>query len=157
VTGPAVQRFDWEWQGCPVQAAYEAMGAGSPVLLLPAFSTVSSREEMRPLADRLAAAGLGCMLLDWPGFGSSDRGRFDYGPALYRRFLADFAEAVLAQGTAVVAAGHAAGYALGLGHDCPELWRRMVLAAPTWRGRCRPPWDRVPAPTPPRGRWCVPR
>ena len=129
----AARRFDWRWQGRPVQAAYENVGGGRPVLLLPAFSTVCSREEMRPLADRLAAAGFGCTLLDWPGFGSSDRGRLDYGPALFRSFLADFAAAVLTPGTAAVAAGHAAGYALALGHAQPGLWRRLVLAAPTWR------------------------
>ena len=43
--------------------------AGRAVLLLPAFSTVSSREEMRPLAEHLAARGCSCMLGDWPGFG----------------------------------------------------------------------------------------
>lgn len=129
-----VQHFDWSWQGRPVRVAHEATGAGAPVLLLPAFSTVCSREEMRPLADRLVATGFSCTLVDWPGFGSSDRDRLDYGAALFRAFLADFSTAVLASGTAVIAAGHAAGYALALGHDRPELWRRLVLAAPTWRG-----------------------
>lgn len=129
-----VRHFCWSWRGRPVRVAHEAVGAGAPVLLLPAFSTVCSREEMRPLADRLAAAGFGCTLLDWPGFGSSDRGRLGYGPALFRSFLEDFAAAVLTPGTAVVAAGHAAGYALALGHARPGLWRRLVLAAPTWRG-----------------------
>lgn len=128
------QRFAWSLQGRPVKAAYEALGSGAPALLLPAFSTVSSREEMRPLADRLATAGFGCVLLDWPGFGSSTRGRLDYGPALYRAFLADFAAVVLAPGAAVIAAGHAAGYALALAHARPRLCRRVVLLAPTWRG-----------------------
>ncbi len=132
--GSAVQRFAWAWQGRPVEAAYEAVGDGPPVLLLPAFSTVSSREEMRPLADRLAASGLGCTLLDWPGFGSSTRGRLGYGPAFYRQFLAAFVDAKLPMGAGVVAAGHAAGYALMLGHARPGCWRRMVLLAPTWRG-----------------------
>lgn len=61
------------------------MGSGRPVCLLPAFSTVSSREEMRPLARHLAAAGFACTLLDWPGFGESTRGNLPYGPALYRK------------------------------------------------------------------------
>jgi pimeloyl-ACP methyl ester carboxylesterase len=124
----------WRWQGRTIRVAYETIGAGAPVLLLPAFSTVCSREEMRPLAERLAAAGFGCMLVDWPGFGASDRRRLDYGPALFQAFLADFADAVLAPGTAVVAAGHAAGYALMLGQARPGLLRRVVLLAPTWRG-----------------------
>ena len=129
-----VRRFSWAWQGRSVEAAYEVLGTGTPVLLLPAFSTVSSREEMRPLASRLAAAGLACTLVDWPGFGASTRGRLGYGPALYERFLADFCASAMPAGTAVVAAGHASGYALALGRRQPGLWRRMVLLAPTWRG-----------------------
>ncbi len=127
------QQFSWNWQGRPIQAIYDVIGTGAPVLLLPAFSTVSTREEMRPLATRLAARGFACMLLDWPGFGASTRGRLGYSPALYHQFLADFAAAFLPAG-AVVAAGHAAAYALALGHARPGVWRRAVLLAPTWRG-----------------------
>jgi pimeloyl-ACP methyl ester carboxylesterase len=104
------------------------------VLLLPAFSTVSSREEMRPLASRLAALGFACTLTDWPGFGSSTRGRLDYDPALYHRFLVDLVAATMPRGTSVIAAGHASSYALALGHARSGLWRRLVLLAPTWRG-----------------------
>jgi pimeloyl-ACP methyl ester carboxylesterase len=104
------------------------------VLLLPAFSTVSSREEMRPLAERLAAQGCCCMLVDWPGFGDSTRGRLGYEPRLYHHFLADFATAVVPKESAVVAAGHAACYALALARDRPGAWSHAVLLAPTWRG-----------------------
>jgi pimeloyl-ACP methyl ester carboxylesterase len=129
-----MQRFSWNWQGRPVEAVYETLGRGPPVLLLPAFSTVSSREEMRPLASRVAASGFACTLIDWPGFGSSTRGRLDDGPALYHRFLADFVAATMPDGASVIAAGHASGYALALGHARSGLWRRLVLLAPTWRG-----------------------
>ncbi len=134
LTVRSVQRFSWTWRDRLVEAVYEVLGSGMPVLLLPAFSTVSSREEMRPLASRLAASGLACTVLDWPGFGSSTRGRLDYGPALYRRFLADFVAATMPAGGAVIAAGHASSYALALGHERPGLWKHVVLPAPTWRG-----------------------
>jgi pimeloyl-ACP methyl ester carboxylesterase len=104
------------------------------VLLLPAFSTVSSREEMRPLAEHLAARGCGCLLVDWPGFGGSTRGRLGYGPPLYQDFLADLATTIVPKGAAVVAAGHAACYALVLAQDRPGVWSHAVLLAPTWRG-----------------------
>jgi pimeloyl-ACP methyl ester carboxylesterase len=104
------------------------------VLLLPAFSTVSSREEMRPLAERLAAQGCCCVLVDWPGFGDSTRGRLGYGPRLYHRFLADFAAAVMPRGAVIIAAGHAACYALVLARDRRGVWSHAVLLAPTWRG-----------------------
>jgi pimeloyl-ACP methyl ester carboxylesterase len=126
--------FHWEWRGRPINVAYETLGQGRPVLLLPAFSTVSSREEMRPLAERLAAQGCSYMLVDWPGFGESTRGRQGYGPELYRHFLADFVAAVVPSGAAVVAAGHAACYALALARDRPGVWSHAVLLAPTWRG-----------------------
>jgi pimeloyl-ACP methyl ester carboxylesterase len=104
------------------------------VLRLPAFSTVSSREEMRPLAEHLAARGCVCLLVDWPGFGGSTRGRLGYGPPLYQDFLADLATTIVPKGAAVVAAGHAACYALVLAQDRPGVWSHAVLLAPTWRG-----------------------
>ncbi len=126
--------FHWEWRGRSINVGYETLGTGRPVLLLPAFSTVSSREEMRPLAEHLAGGGCSCLLVDWPGFGSSMRRRLGYGPRLYHHFLADFATAVVPKGAAVVAAGHAACYALVLAHDQPGVWSHAVLLAPTWRG-----------------------
>jgi pimeloyl-ACP methyl ester carboxylesterase len=129
-----MQSFRWAWRDRPIEAAYEVLGSGTPVLLLPAFSTVSSREEMRPLASGLALSGFACTLVDWPGFGSSTRGRLDYGPDCYLHFLGDFAAATMPIGAAVIAAGHASGYALRLGHERPGVWRRIALLAPTWRG-----------------------
>jgi pimeloyl-ACP methyl ester carboxylesterase len=78
--------FPWEWQGRPIKVAYETLGTGRTVLLLLAFSTVSSREEMRPLAECLANQGCSCVLVDWPGFGESTRGRLDYGSRLFISF-----------------------------------------------------------------------
>jgi pimeloyl-ACP methyl ester carboxylesterase len=129
------RNFLWEWQERPIKVAYETLGLGPrAVLLLPAFSTVSSREEMRPLAECLANKGCSCVLVDWPGFGESTRGRFDYVPRLYHKFLADFAAALVPRAPAVVAAGRAASYALVLARDRPGVWSHAVLLAPTWRG-----------------------
>jgi alpha-beta hydrolase superfamily lysophospholipase len=50
---------------------------------------------MRPLASELALSGFACTLVDWPGFGSSTRGRLDYGPDCYLHFLGDFAAATM--------------------------------------------------------------
>ena len=129
-----MQSFRWAWRSRRIEVVYEVLGSGAPVLLLPAFSTVSSREEMRPLASELALSGFACTLVDWPGFGSSTRGRLDYGPGCYLHFLGDFAAATMPIGAAVIAAGHASGYALRLGHERPGVWRRITLLAPTWRG-----------------------
>lgn len=126
--------FAWNWSGRAVAVAHEEVGAGpAPLLCLPAFSTISTRDELRPLALRLAGRGFRCTLLDWPGFGGSDRPRLDYGPALFRAFLSDFA-AGFGPGLCVLACGHAAGYALDLARGRPGLVSALALVAPTWRG-----------------------
>ncbi|MEG4584509.1 alpha/beta hydrolase [Microcoleus sp. MOSTC5] len=129
----AVQEYLWNWKETQIKVIYETRGQGNPVLLLPAFSTVSTREEMRPLAELLAPK-FQVVSLDWPGFGESDRPRTDYQPQLYHQFLKDFVEAIFNSPVAVVAAGHAAGYAMQLAQSKPNVWSKIVLAAPTWRG-----------------------
>ena len=64
--------FDWRWAGKSIPVAYDVRGEGPTVLLLPAFSTVSTREEMAPLAARLAD-GFRTIATDWPGFGRPAR------------------------------------------------------------------------------------
>ncbi len=120
--------YTWQWQDQIINIATETLGSGPPVLLLPAFSTVSTRSELDTLAQALAPH-FQVTLLDWPGFGDSDRPPLDYQPALYRAFLQAFVHDTFTEGVAVVAAGHAAGYALAL-----QSWSRIVLIAPTWRG-----------------------
>jgi pimeloyl-ACP methyl ester carboxylesterase len=112
--------------------AYETVGEGESVLLLPAFSTVSNRAELQDLAGDLAPH-FQVMALDWPGFGESDRPPLDYGPALYTQFLQDFVAATFETPIAIVAAGHAADYALNLANQTAHC-RKLVLVAPTWRG-----------------------
>jgi pimeloyl-ACP methyl ester carboxylesterase len=131
--GGAVQKYLWNWEGQPLTAIYETLGAGIPVLLLPAFSTVSTRGEMRGIAERLSSQ-YQVVALDWPGFGQSERPPIDYRPALYHQFLQDFVRDILASPTAVVAAGHAAGYAMQLAQTMPQACSKIVLVAPTWRG-----------------------
>lgn len=130
--GGMAQTFHWQCQGHPLKVAYETVGKGDPVLLLPAFSTVSNRAELKDLAVDLAPH-FQVTVLDWPGFGESDRPPLNYGPALYTQFLQDFVAATFETSIAIVAAGHAAGYALNLAHQT-ATFRQLVLIAPTWRG-----------------------
>ncbi len=126
--------FEWSWGGRPVRVGYDVHGAGdTTVLLLPAFSTVSTREEMRGLADRLAP-DMRTIAPDWPGFGLGRHTSLDHRPELHHAFLRAFVEQVVAGPAAVIAAGHGAGYALALGRACPGTWTRIALVAPTWRG-----------------------
>ncbi|MGP1387207.1 MAG: alpha/beta fold hydrolase [Thainema sp.] len=131
--GGSVETFSWQWQGQNLTITYEVLGSGNPVLLLPAFSTVSTRAELKALAQQLAAQ-FQVVALDWPGFGESDRLPLNYGPALYNQFLQDFVSVRFDTLVAIAAAGHAAGYALHVAAQQPTTCAMLVLIAPTWRG-----------------------
>ena len=79
--------FAWSWRGTPVPVGYECSGpAGAdPILMLPAMSTVSTRDELKALARRLDNRR--CIIMDWPGFGDTARPRLDYDRGLCRGFL----------------------------------------------------------------------
>ncbi len=61
-------RFSFQWNQHRYTIAYDTIGQGKPVLLLPAFSTVSSRSEMEGIARRIADR-YQAFTLDWLGFG----------------------------------------------------------------------------------------
>lgn len=130
--GGTVQTYRWQYHDQQVSICYETLGQGSPVLLLPAFSTVSTRAEMRGIAEQLAEE-FQVVAVDWPGFGQSARLPLDYQPALYHQFLQAFVQTVFDRPIAVVAAGHGAGYVMNLAQQ-PEVFSCGVLVAPTWRG-----------------------
>jgi pimeloyl-ACP methyl ester carboxylesterase len=130
--------FPWSWRGTPVPIGYEISGPADadPVLLLPAMSTVSTRAELRVLANHLESRR--CVITDWPGFGDTVRPQLDYDRDLCRGFL----EALVAHlgsdlgppSFPVLACGHAAGYAIDLEARQPSTFTHLVLIAPTWRG-----------------------
>jgi pimeloyl-ACP methyl ester carboxylesterase len=129
--------FDWSWQGTHVRVGYDSFGDADDnrplVVLLPAFSTVSTREEMRPLAARLTPE-VRAVIPDWPGFGRGRHPALPHAPELHLAFLKDFLAQLGAGPAMVVAAGHAAGYALAASRRQPGIWSRIALIAPTWRG-----------------------
>jgi pimeloyl-ACP methyl ester carboxylesterase len=129
--GGLIQLYPWTYQGQTVAVAYETLGSGTPVLLLPAFSTVSSRAEMAGIA-QICASHFQVITLDWLGFGDSDRPLVQYGRSLYNQLLQDFVRDCLDQPVAVVAAGHAAGYAMQLAQNQPVSCSKLMLVAPTW-------------------------
>ena len=130
--GGEVKEYLWSWQGQQLRVVYETLGKGKPVLLLPAFSTVSTRGEMGSLA-KLLSSEFQAVAVDWLGFGQSSRLPLDYRPQLYHQFLDDFVKNVFNTQIAVVAAGHAAGYVMQLAAT-KAAFSQIVLLAPTWRG-----------------------
>jgi len=125
-----VFQYDWSWKTHRIAIAYETRGQGLPVLLMPALSTVSTRHELAAIAQGLCPH-FQVTVVDWPGFGESDRPKLDYSPSLYHQFLQDFVRDQFSTPVAIMATGHSAGYALSLSaQDCSAL----VLVAPTWKG-----------------------
>lgn len=131
--GGSVCSYLWNWQGQAMRVIYEVMGEGPPLLLLPAFSSVCSRVEMAALATELSNR-YQVYVLDWIGFGQSDRPELEYAPKLYRALLRTFVNQVLPESPVVVAAGHTAGYVMQLAQEKPQPWKWIVLVSPTWRG-----------------------
>ncbi|AEQ50719.1 alpha/beta fold hydrolase [Pelagibacterium halotolerans] len=125
-------RIEWVADGKPVTIGLTRAGSGPQLLLLPALSSISTRHEMRPLQERLAAR-YETLSIDWPGFGDLPRPKLDWRPALYRDFLR-FVLSEIAHPFATVAAGHAAGYAIAQAAENPASTGRLCLLAPTWRG-----------------------
>ncbi|MDJ0573619.1 MAG: alpha/beta hydrolase [Xenococcaceae cyanobacterium MO_234.B1] len=131
--GGTSDRYNWHFLGKQYQVIYETIGQGNPVLLLPAFSTVSSRTEMKGIA-RILASQYQVTVLDWLGFGESQCPPVDYNPVLFQQLLQDFVKSVFNCPIILVAAGHASGYALKFPQDNPDLVSKLILVAPTWQG-----------------------
>jgi pimeloyl-ACP methyl ester carboxylesterase len=125
--------YIWQWQNQIFNIAYDRQGQGSPILLLPAFSTVSSRQEWAAAIEQLVPHHQ-VTALDWPGFGESSKLPVAYNPVFYSAFLQDFVANCFDEPLTLVAAGHAAAYALNLAPQLREKITRLVLIAPTWRG-----------------------
>ena len=125
--------LEWNWRGEVIRLGTAAAGAGPKVLMLPALSSISTRHEMRPLQERLASE-YSTLAVDWPGFGDRSRPRLDWTPEAFSAFLAFLLTSVIARPHAVIAAGHAATYALEHAVHAPQPTAQLVLIAPTWRG-----------------------
>jgi pimeloyl-ACP methyl ester carboxylesterase len=120
-------------EGMDVTLGVGEAGSGPSVVLLPALSSISTRAEMRPLFEGLAK-DFRVSTVDWPGFGDLARPRIDWKPDLLSAFLKWFLSEIVPPPHVIVAAGHAATYALFHAVYYPGNIERLVLIAPTWRG-----------------------
>jgi len=130
--------YNWNFSDKQYRIVYETVGAGTPLLLLPAFSTVSSRTEMKAIANLLATQ-YEVTVLDWLGFGESQCPPVDYNPVLFQQLLEDFIKSISIFNSSIIliAAGHASGYALKFAQDNPDIISQLILIAPTWQGPLR--------------------
>jgi pimeloyl-ACP methyl ester carboxylesterase len=128
------EEITWQCDGCDFSLGLDRLGtAGRTILLLPALSSISTRREMRPLQECLAA-WFATIAVDWPGFGDKAKPDVDWRPEIYEAYLAYLFAEVAPNVFGVIAAGHGAGYVLkhfaGRQYDAA----RLVLLSPTWRG-----------------------
>jgi pimeloyl-ACP methyl ester carboxylesterase len=123
----------WSWQGRDMVLGLDEAGRGPVLLLLPALSSISTRSEMHPLMQRLAAR-FRVITLDWPGFGAAPRPDLRWTPDALSAFLDHALGALGARPHGVIAAGHAATYVLHEAARHPGFTDRIALLAPTWRG-----------------------
>lgn len=123
----------WRWRGQTIPLGLDEAGAGETLLLLPALSSISTRGEMIPLM-RALAPHFRVVTVDWPGFGDRPRPPIDWTPDILSAFLDWLVAEVVSDPFAIVAAGHAAAYALHHFAARPGTATRLVLVAPTWRG-----------------------
>ncbi|MBE9047382.1 alpha/beta hydrolase [Pleurocapsales cyanobacterium LEGE 10410] len=134
--GGTKNAYYWNFLDKQYQIVYETVGAGNPVLLLTAFSTVSSRTEMKGIANLLATQ-YEVTVLDWLGFGESQCPPVDYNPALFQQLLGDFIKSIFNSPIILIPAGHASGYALKFAQNNPDIVSKLILIAPTWQGPLR--------------------
>ncbi len=132
--------YVWSHEGQTIRVAYGISGGDGPAwLLLPALSTISSRQEWQPFIEAIC----GCsgdadslprlISVDWPGFGGSERRRLAYDADLLAAFLVDFRRDCCPEDCGLLAAGHGAGIAL-LAATRGLQTREWVVVGPTWRG-----------------------
>ena len=129
----AREEISWRCDGCDLSIGIDRAGTGPTVLLLPALSSISTRGEMRPLQERLERS-FSTITIDWPGFGDLPKPYVDWRPEIYEVYLAHLLTQVAPSPYAVIAAGHAAGYALKYFARHEQPAERLVLLSPTWRG-----------------------
>jgi pimeloyl-ACP methyl ester carboxylesterase len=132
--------LEWSWRDKTIRLGANSEGTGPEVLLLPALSSISTRHEMHPLQERLAER-YSTLCVDWPGFGDRTRPQIDWTPEACNAFLSFLLSAVIPHPHAIVAAGHAATYALKHAASGSGTAGRLVLIAPTWRGPIFPHSD----------------
>ena len=106
-------------------------------MLLHSFNAAGSGIELAPLASRLAEHRR-VVLVDWLGFGTSDRPDAPYGWALFGEQLEGIRLAALQPGEAsvdVVALSLPGQYVVVAAAEHPERFGRIVLISPTGFGR----------------------
>jgi pimeloyl-ACP methyl ester carboxylesterase len=134
---PPVPGAPFDVESAAGRVAGYRLGEGRTVLLLHSFNAAGTGVELAPLASWLAERRR-VVVVDWLGFGTSDRPDVPYGWALYEEQLERVRAAALGPGETsvdVVALSLPGQYVVVAAADHPERFGRIVLISPTGFGR----------------------
>lgn len=123
------------WQGLHY-AHYSRPGSGRPLVVLHSINAVASAHEMRPLVQRLKReTRRPIFVLEWLGFGHSDRPELSYTPELMEDQLEHFiTKVVKTGGVDVIGLSLGASYAASLARRRRDLIRSLVAIEPSGLG-----------------------
>lgn len=118
-------------------AYYSRSGTGRPIVILHSINAVASAHEMRPLVQQLQRqTDRPIYVLEWLGFGHSDRPDAAYTPDLLESQLEHFLTRVIRprHGVDVVGLSLGASYAAEVARRRPDLIRTLVAIEPAGLG-----------------------
>jgi pimeloyl-ACP methyl ester carboxylesterase len=118
-------------------AYYSRIGSGRPIVLLHSINAVASAHEMRPLVLALQReTARPIHVLEWLGFGHSDRPETSYTPELLEGQLEHFLAKVLRPDGPIDVVGFSLGasYAAHVARRRPDLVRSLVAIEPSGLG-----------------------
>jgi pimeloyl-ACP methyl ester carboxylesterase len=125
------------WRGLHY-AHYSRPGAGRPIVLLHSINAIASAHEMRPLVQRLKTeTRRKILVLEWLGFGHSDRPEISYTPELMEDQLEHFLSTVARYpgGADVIGLSLGATYAAEVARRKGTLINSLVAIEPAGLGR----------------------
>lgn len=134
---PPIPGIPFDVETAAGRVAGYRLGEGRTVLLLHSFNAAGTGVELAPLASQLAEHRR-VVLVDWLGFGTSDRPDAPFGWALYGEQLERIREAALGPGETsvdVVALSLPGQYVVVAAAEHPERFGRIVIISPTGFGR----------------------
>jgi len=120
-----------EAQGASWETAYEALGAGRPVVMVHGIGGGSSLFQYRDNARAVAAAGYRVYALDLVGFGRSTRPDVRLTADVMVAQVTQFLEGVVREPAVLVANGLSAAHAIRIAALRPDLVAGLVLIGPT--------------------------
>ncbi|GLJ50120.1 hypothetical protein SUGI_1066360 [Cryptomeria japonica] len=141
--------WTWSFENKPLKIYFEehkrnGSGPFKDIIMLPTISDVSTTDEWKAVAKDLSMQELAenwrTIIVDWPGFGLSDRPSIQYNADLMEKFLVDFlcaADSLFKSSDTervIVGGGHAATIAVRGATKGLVNVSAIIAVAPTWAG-----------------------